>query len=99
MDLPGRIPTRPSVLLGQPSRLPSGPARVALRTGSPVVVGTPAPGPNGSLEVLITRLPTDDLAPGEAGEERLTQRIGDALSDRIRQGSFAAPAGPPSPAS
>ena len=37
-----------------------------------------------TLEVLITRLRTDDLAPGEEGEERLTQRIGDALSDRIR---------------
>lgn len=101
MDLPGRIPTRPALLLGQPSRLPVGPARLALRTGSPVVVGTPAPGPGGSLEVRITRLPTDDLGIGEEDEERLTQRIADALTDRIRSlpthwpwmhsGSFAGP--------
>ena len=84
MDLPGRIPTLPVVLLGQPSRLPIGPARIALRTGSPVVVGTPAPGENGSLEVRISRLPTDDLAAGSEDEARLTQRIADALSERIR---------------
>jgi KDO2-lipid IV(A) lauroyltransferase len=84
VDLPGRVPTRPALLLGQASRLPVGPARVALRARSPVVVGTPAPGPKGSLVVRISRLPTSDLGLGEEAEAELTQRIADALSDRIR---------------
>jgi KDO2-lipid IV(A) lauroyltransferase len=84
MDLPGRVPTRPALLLGRQSRAPLGPARLALRLGSPVVVGTPAPGPDGILEVLITRLSTSDLAPGGPGEAALTQRMADALGDRIR---------------
>jgi KDO2-lipid IV(A) lauroyltransferase len=84
MDLPGSVPTRPTVLMGRPSRLPLGPARVALRARSPVVVGTPAPGPDGTLEVRIARLPTQDLSDLDGDEERLTQRIADALSDRIR---------------
>jgi KDO2-lipid IV(A) lauroyltransferase len=84
VDLPGRVPTRPAYLLGQPSRLPLGPARIALRARCPVVVGTPGEGPGGTLEVRISRLPTDDLGSGEEDEQRLTQRIADALSDRIR---------------
>jgi KDO2-lipid IV(A) lauroyltransferase len=84
MDLPGRIPSRPVALLGQPSRVAVGPARIALRTGSPVVVGTPGPGTDGKLEVRISRLYTDDLAPDELGESLLTERMADALSDRIR---------------
>jgi KDO2-lipid IV(A) lauroyltransferase len=84
MDLPGRIASRPVSLLGQPSHVPVGPARIALRTGSPVVVGTPSPGPDGQLTVRISRLRTDDLAPGEPGEALLTERMADALSDRIR---------------
>jgi Kdo2-lipid IVA lauroyltransferase/acyltransferase len=85
MDLPGRVPVLPVTLLGQPSFLPVGPARIALRTRSPVVVGTPAPSTEGAgLEVRIRRLPADDLDPTPAGEAALTQRIGDALGERIR---------------
>jgi KDO2-lipid IV(A) lauroyltransferase len=83
VDLPGRVPTRPALLLGLPARLPIGPVRLALRTGSPVVVGTPAPGPDGTLQVQITQLPTKDLGPGDVGEALLIQRLADALSERI----------------
>lgn len=84
VDLPGRIPTVPVMLLGRASALPIGPARLALRTGAPVVVGTPAPGVDGKLHVVIEHLATSDLAPGEAGEAALAQRMADALSERIR---------------
>jgi KDO2-lipid IV(A) lauroyltransferase len=84
MDLPGRVPTIPVTLLGQPSRAPVGPARLALRLGVPVVVGCPAPGKNGSTEIHIARLSTAGLVAGETGEAALTQQIADALSDHIR---------------
>jgi len=85
MDLPGRLATLPVRLLGQPSLLPRGPARIALRTRAPVVVGTPAPpaSDTGFLRIKIERLAADDLAPTEAGERLLTQRIADALTARI----------------
>jgi KDO2-lipid IV(A) lauroyltransferase len=81
MDLPGRLATIDVVLLGQPARLPLGPLRIALRTGAPLVVGTPAPAPDGGQHILIERLPTDDLAPQD--EAKLGQRVADALSARI----------------
>jgi len=84
MDLPGRVATRPVSLLGQPSRAPLGPARLALRLESPVVVGSPLLGPDGMPEVHITSLKTKDLAADDRGEEELTQRIIDALGNRIR---------------
>jgi KDO2-lipid IV(A) lauroyltransferase len=88
VDLPSRREPASRVLqnvrwLGCPSRIARGPARLALRTGTPLVVGTPAPSARG-LEVRITRLPTCDLAAGDAGETELCQRIADELSVRIR---------------
>jgi len=82
LDLPGRVPTRRVVLLGHVSRAPVGPARLALRLRTPIVVGTPAPGK--VPEIHIAPLFADDLSPGEAGEAELTQRMVDALSQRIR---------------
>jgi lauroyl/myristoyl acyltransferase len=71
--------------LGQASRIAIGPARLALRTGAPIVVGTPSPIAAGErLEIRIARLVTSDLPPGPAGETALCQRIADALSERIR---------------
>jgi KDO2-lipid IV(A) lauroyltransferase len=85
VDLPGRTRRSPSVAwLGRSSRVASGPARIALRTGAPIVVGTPAPGTGGVLSVRIARLSTADLPAGDAGEAALCQRIADALSERIR---------------
>lgn len=82
VDLPGRIPTVPVRLLGQASALPIGPARIALRTRAPVVVGTPAPSEDGRLQVCITSLPTNDLSPSD--EAVLAQRMADALTERIQ---------------
>jgi KDO2-lipid IV(A) lauroyltransferase len=62
LDMPGRIATQVVTWLGLPSRMPVGAARLALRLRSPVVVGTPAPHRAG-LEIRITSLETEDLAP------------------------------------
>jgi KDO2-lipid IV(A) lauroyltransferase len=83
VDLPGSTPSRPVRWLGRRSRIALGAARLALRTGAPLVVGTPAPNAEGGLHVRIARLPTGDLAPTETGEDALCQRIADALSERI----------------
>ncbi len=83
MDMPGRIATEHVTWFGLPSRMPAGAARLALRLGCPIVVGTPAPHPAG-LEIRITKLETGDLTPGDQGEALLNQRIADALTDRIR---------------
>jgi KDO2-lipid IV(A) lauroyltransferase len=85
MDLPGRFPARPVALLGQSSRAPLGPARLALRLRVPVVVGTPLPGASDGMPVIhIAPLSTADLGTGDHDEAELTQRMADALSDRIR---------------
>lgn len=83
VDLPGSIPTQTVDWLGRRARVAVGPARLALRTGAPVVVGTPAPNDDAGIQVRVARLPTSDLAPNEAGVAELCQRVADALSDRI----------------
>jgi Kdo2-lipid IVA lauroyltransferase/acyltransferase len=85
MDLPGRVPSLPVRLLGQPSRLPRGPARIALRTRAPLVLGTPAPSEccAARLEIKIERIASEDLFASENGEQLLTQRIADGLTERI----------------
>jgi KDO2-lipid IV(A) lauroyltransferase len=86
-DLPGRVPVVDVTLLGVPSRLPIGPARIALRTASPIVVGTPAPCPNSGrapFSLAIELVPTDDIARTPAGEVALTQRLSDVIGSRIR---------------
>jgi Kdo2-lipid IVA lauroyltransferase/acyltransferase len=92
VDLPGRNrpeeeggkmprrPTMPVTWLGGPSSIALGPARLALRTGAPLVIGTPAPEDRGKLSIRITRLSTE----GCASETELCQRIADGLSERIR---------------
>lgn len=83
IDLPGRVPTVPVELLGQASRLPVGPAKIALGTRAPVVVGTPTPSQHGGLEIAIAEIPFEDLERGPEGEAALTQRLADALGERI----------------
>jgi len=80
MDLASRVPSIEAPFLGAPAPTPIGPARLALRTGAAVVVGTVAPGPC----VTVTAIDTADLEPDEAGERALTIRINDELSRRIR---------------
>jgi KDO2-lipid IV(A) lauroyltransferase len=92
MDLRSRVPSSPVPFLGHEAPTAIGPARIALRTRSEVVVGTAAPAPGGSLAVTVTRIPTDDLASGQrprtrddydAGARELTARINAELSRRI----------------
>jgi KDO2-lipid IV(A) lauroyltransferase len=95
MDLASRVPSIDVPFLGRPARTPVGPARLALRTGAAVVVGTPCPSRSASsprveleleleLELAVERIPTADLEAGPEGERVLTTRINDALSARIR---------------
>jgi KDO2-lipid IV(A) lauroyltransferase len=80
MDLRSRVPSVDAPFLGRPAPTPLGPARIALRTGAAVVVGTAAPGPS----LAVTRIPSSDLAPDPEGERVLTARINAAISAHIR---------------
>lgn len=95
MDLRSRVPSVDAPFLGVPAPTPVGPARIALRTGASVVVGTVAPasceGGQGlgrmrspRLVLRVARIDTADLRPNPAGERELTRRLNDALSSRIR---------------
>lgn len=84
MDLASRVPTVDVPFLGVLAPTPVGPARLALRTGARVVVGTYT----AAETVRIREIPTGDLTAGEAGERELLRRVNDELSARIR----AAPA-------
>jgi lauroyl/myristoyl acyltransferase len=93
MDLRGRVPSCAVPFLGHPAPTAIGPARIALRTGAAVVVGTAAPDEartdTSSLVVTATRIRTDDLrgsrgTPDGSGDFlALTARINDELSRRI----------------
>jgi KDO2-lipid IV(A) lauroyltransferase len=80
MDLRTRAESVTVPMLGTPARTPVGPARIALRTGAPVVVCTVEPDENGDLAVTCTRLGRRDETPKE-----LTARINEELSRRIRR--------------
>ena len=87
MDLRSRVPSIASRFLGRPALTPVGPARLALRTGARVVVGTVALDPaskDGELRITCTEIPTDDLVAGPSGERDLTWRIDAELGARIR---------------
>jgi KDO2-lipid IV(A) lauroyltransferase len=83
MDLRARVPSCEAEFLGHPAATPVGPARIALRTGAAVVVGTVAPAGD-SLVITATRIPTSGL-DGDADEAArgLTLRINAELSRRI----------------
>jgi KDO2-lipid IV(A) lauroyltransferase len=90
MDLRSRVPSCDAPFLGHSAPTPVGPARIALRSGAPVVVGTAAPGPKGAVVVTATRIPCADLvgpggsAPASAAAAvELTARINAELSRRI----------------
>ncbi|MBV9948513.1 MAG: hypothetical protein JOZ69_16810, partial [Myxococcales bacterium] len=99
MDLRSRVPSCAAPFLGHDAPTAIGPARIALRAGAPVVVGSvapvaadgPPPGLPGSgrprLQVTATRIDTHDLPrdPRRAQESarELTRRINDELSRRI----------------
>jgi KDO2-lipid IV(A) lauroyltransferase len=85
MDLRSRVPSVVVPFLGRSAATPVGPARIALRTGARVVVGTAAPGRDGSLRITCTEIPTFDLdrAPEPERERLLTARINAELTSRI----------------
>jgi KDO2-lipid IV(A) lauroyltransferase len=86
MDLRSRVPSCDVPFLGHSAPTAVGPARIALRTGSPVVVGTVGPDPrprNGPLTITATRIDTSDLKADPAGAVELTARINLELSRRI----------------
>jgi KDO2-lipid IV(A) lauroyltransferase len=87
MDLRSRVPGCLAPFLGHAAATPIGPARIALRTGSPVVVGTAAPqtveGTSAGWCVTATRIPTGDLDSSEQAAIELTARINGELSRRI----------------
>jgi len=83
MDLRTRAESARVPLLGAPAATPVGPARIALRTGAPVVVSTVEPQEGADLAVTCTRVETRDLAPGD--DVALTARINAELGRRIRQ--------------
>jgi KDO2-lipid IV(A) lauroyltransferase len=78
MDLASRVPSLEVPFLGSPAPTPVGPARLALRTGAAVVVGTVARCSDGSLGLSFVRI---DRC---FSEEALTARINEELSARIR---------------
>jgi KDO2-lipid IV(A) lauroyltransferase len=94
MDLSSRVPSIDSPFLGIPAPTAVGPARLALRVGASVVVGTVAPrldvavvDPRYVARPLVLRVSpvdTSDLEPGEVGEGELTRRINEVLASRIR---------------
>jgi KDO2-lipid IV(A) lauroyltransferase len=87
MDLASRVASVDAPFLGSPAATPVGPARIALRTGAAVVVGTAAPQSDGSLGIAITPIATSDLdatSDSAAAELLLTGRINAELSARVR---------------
>jgi KDO2-lipid IV(A) lauroyltransferase len=90
MDLRTRASSIPVPFLGADAPTAVGPARIALRTRAPVVVGTATRDHNGALTITTTRIPTSDLGARQLPDARaedeweLTRRINAELSRRIR---------------
>jgi KDO2-lipid IV(A) lauroyltransferase len=86
MDLRARVAWCDAPFLGSPAPSSVGPARIALRTRAPVVVGSAAPGCIGAGERLVvtaTRIASGDIADSHEGARELTARINAELSRRI----------------
>ncbi len=95
MDLRSRVPSIDVPLLGRSASTAVGPARIALRTKAPVVVGTAARDERGEWVLTMTRIPTGrcgwsesprqvDHDHGSPAARALTERINLELSERIR---------------
>jgi KDO2-lipid IV(A) lauroyltransferase len=86
MDLRSRVPCVEAPFLGHDAPTPVGPARVALRTGAAVIVGTVTPAGDRAEDGLVitaTRIPTEGLGWGPDGVWELTRRMNAELSGRI----------------
>jgi KDO2-lipid IV(A) lauroyltransferase len=78
MDLASRVASIDVPFLGAPAPTPVGPARLAVRTGAAVVVGTVGRGEDGALGLSFVRI------EATADEYTLTAHINAELSARIR---------------
>lgn len=78
MDLRSRVESIEAPFLGLPALTPVGPARLAIRTGAAVVVGTATTSVTGTRGISFTRIPRS------TSERELTTWINDELSARIR---------------
>jgi KDO2-lipid IV(A) lauroyltransferase len=88
MDLRSRVASIDAPFFGRLAPTPVGPARIALRTGAAVVVGTVAPastrdGDSRALHITCTAIRSDDLTTDQASERILTERINAELTARI----------------
>jgi KDO2-lipid IV(A) lauroyltransferase len=83
MDFAGRgVATVPCSFLGEPTALPVGPARIAVRTGSAVLVGAPV---RNSGCWQLSAEPIEIPEPDEPNAaDVLTRRIAHALEARVR---------------
>jgi len=89
MDLASRVPSVDIPFFGVRARTAVGPARIALRTGSAVVVCTAvlsSASPRAEYALRVTRVRMDDLAERtpEQAERALLLRINEELCARIR---------------
>jgi KDO2-lipid IV(A) lauroyltransferase len=85
MDLKSRVTSIHAPFFDRDAPTAIGPARIALRTGAAVVVGTFAVDEHGSPCVTATRIRTNDLEANEGGERELTARINEEITARIRR--------------
>jgi KDO2-lipid IV(A) lauroyltransferase len=87
MDLRSRVASCEAPFLGHDAPTAVGPARLALRTGAAVVVGTAAPAQGEPSQapwtITATRIETADLPCDLVGVRTLTARINAELSRRI----------------
>ncbi len=83
MDLASRVPSVDVPFFGRPARTAVGPARLALRTGAAVVVGT-ATREDGRVVIAASRIETSGLAADDDGARVLSGRINEVLAERIR---------------
>jgi KDO2-lipid IV(A) lauroyltransferase len=83
MDLRSRVATCTAPFLGHDALTAIGPARIALRMRTPVVVGSVAPCARREWVVTASAIDTADLPPSPAGAVELTRRINSELSRRI----------------
>lgn len=83
MDLEGRgMQCVRVTMLGGERRVPVGPARIALRTGAALVVGTPALR-DGRMTLTVEQV-SPGGASGDGADVVLTQRLAEVLERRIR---------------
>jgi KDO2-lipid IV(A) lauroyltransferase len=92
MDLRARVASCDAPFLGHDAPTAIGPARIALRTGAAVIVGTAAPEEEPGMtptrqppgfNITATRIETADLPCDLVGAHTLTARINAELSRRI----------------